>query len=144
MGLFDDLLPKFPPGTIRKVAGVIRVQLNGVDYQTKPGAVLDMGGEKKPSQFGDDVRTGASGEPVPSRITVQFLVYSDSDLDAIRNFEGIAEFITDTRNHLGANNCVIAEPPKLMGDGQGVEVIIEGDPAFVVKANPIASLPSPF
>ncbi len=145
MGLLDDLLPKFPPGTIRQVAGVVKVLLNGVDYQTKPGAVLDMGGDVKSSQFGDGARTGFSTEPVPSSITVQFLVYNDTDMDAIKDFQGIAEYITDTRNHFGANNCVIASPPKIMDGGQGVEVTIEGDPAFVVGgAESGASLPNPF
>ena len=49
MGLLDDLLPKFPPGTIRQVAGVVMVKLNGVDlsrqyafvaYAEKPDDVL--------------------------------------------------------------------------------------------------------
>ena len=145
MGLLDDLLPPFPPGRIRKVFGVVKVQLNGVDYQTKPGATLEMGGVRKTSQFGNDVRTGASTEPVPSRITVQFLVYSESDIEAIRDFEGIAEYITDVGQHFGANNCTIMEPPKLMDGGAGVEVVIEGDPAFVVTADSLlAQLPSPF
>ena len=138
MGLFDDLIPEFPPGTITQVVGVVRVTLNGVDYQTKPGAVLEMGGVRRTQQFGNDKRTGASEEPVASRFTCEFLVYGETEIETIRDFKGIAEFITDTGNHLAADNCSLAEPPKIMDAGQGMSVIIEGDPAFEVNAASLA------
>lgn len=133
MGLFDDLIPPFPPGKITRVVGVVRVRLNGVDYHTKPGASLVVGGRRYTSQFGNGKRSGASWEPAQSVLTVSFLVSSQSDWEAIRDFKnGIAEYVTDTQVHLAADNCTTISPPSLADAGQGLSVTIEGDPAYKV------------
>ncbi len=133
MGLFDDLLPEFPPGKITRIFGVVKVRLNGVDYHTKPGATLSLGGRLYTSQFGNGKRSGVSWEPVPSTITVQFLISDQLDWEAIRDFKnGIAEYVTDTKLHFAADNATASTPPELAGEGQGISVTIEGDPAYKV------------
>ena len=61
---FDNLIPAFPPGLVPRVFGVVKVKLNGVDWRTKPGATLNVGGKRWTSQFGNEERSGASWEPI--------------------------------------------------------------------------------
>lgn len=133
MGLFDDLIPAFPPGKVTRVFGVVSVRLNGVDYRTRPGATLDVGGRRYTSQFGNGKRTGVSWEPVPSMLSVTFLVSSQLDWEAIANFkDGIAEYRTDVKLVLAAKNCTTIDPPGFSDAGEGISVTIEGDPAYPV------------
>ncbi len=130
---FDNLIPEFPPGKPTKVFGVVKVKLNGVDYRTMPGAKLFVGGRRYESQFGNGKRTGMSWMPDPSLIQVSFLISSQMDWEAIRDFkDGIAEYITDVGIVLAADNCTTNEVPEFSGEGQGLSVTIEGDPAYKV------------
>ncbi len=112
-----------------RVFGVAIVRLNGVDHRTKQGAVLELGGETKTSQFASGKRTGSSGEPIGSKITVTFEMVADTDVEALRNFEGIAEHVTDVGIAYRAGNSETTEPPKVSDNGGGIELTIEGDPA---------------
>lgn len=132
MGLFEDLTPDFPAGSIQRVFGVVRVKLNGIDWQTKPGASLNAGGRRYTSQFGNEQRTGVSWEPVPSVLSVEFLIYGETDYDQIASFSGIAEYVTDVGLHMAAANCRVIEPPDFADAGGGLAITIEGDPAYKV------------
>ena len=112
-----------------KVAGVVKIRLNGVDYGTKQGASLELGGETKTSQFASGQRSGSSSDPTASKITLTVEVRGDTDLEALRNFEGIAEFIMDTGQEYSAGNSEVMEPPKINDNGGGADLSIEGDPA---------------
>ena len=142
MPLHNDLFPAFPAGAPTKVFGVIKVTLNGVDYLTKPGATLDVGGRRHTSQFGNEKRTGASWEPVSSVLSCEFIVYSETDFEAIRDFEGIAEYITDVGVHVAADNCIVVDPPAFSDAGGGIAITIEGDPAYAVAAGGAAGAAS--
>lgn len=115
-----------------RVFGVAKVKLNGVDYRTKQGAALELGGEEKTSQYASGRRSGSSGEPIGSKITVTLEVMADTDLEALRNFEGIAEYEMDTRQVYTAANAETISPPKVTDNGGGAEITIEGDPAVLV------------
>ncbi len=115
-----------------KVAGVVRVVLNGVDWGTKQGATLETGGSTKTSQFASGKRTGSSKEPVSSKITVTLEATTDLDIEALKNFEGQAEYITDNGIHYVAPESETMEPPKLNDNGGGVEITIEGNEAVPV------------
>lgn len=115
-----------------KVFGVSIVRLNGVDYRTKQGAQLELGGEKKTSQYASGKRTGSTREPMGSKITVKFEVMADTDVEAIRNFEGIAEYVTDVGTTYSCPNSECSEPPKLDDNGGGMDCTFEGDPAVKV------------
>ncbi len=130
MGLLEDLFPPFPPGLVPRVFGVVKVKLNGTDWKTKPGATLDAGGKRWTSQFGNKKRSGMSWEPVPSILTVEFVIYSETDFLEIAGFRGIAEYITDVGLHLAADNCRVADPPNFSDAGGGLAITIEGDEAY--------------
>jgi hypothetical protein len=115
-----------------KIFGVGIVRLNGVDYRTMPGIDFEMGGEEKESQYASGRRTGASSKPAGSKLTVKFQVLSDTDIEAMRAFEGTAEFITDVNITYAIPNAEIMTPPKLADQAGGVQVTIEGDPATKV------------
>ena len=130
---FADILPAFPAGKPLKVFGVVRVALNGVDYQTMPGATLNMGGRRYTSQFGNEIRSGTSWEPAASILTVEFIVYSETDYRVIRDFkDGIAEYVTDVGVRWAAKNCTTIDPPDFSDGGGGIAITIEGDPAYKV------------
>lgn len=114
------------------VAGVVKVILNGVDHRTKQGAVLELGGTQRTSQYASGKRSGSSGEPMGSKITATFEKMADTDTDAIRDFEGIAEYIMDDGTHYSCPNSQTMEPPKVSDNGGGIELTIEGDPAVIV------------
>lgn len=115
-----------------KVFGVSKVRLNGVDHGTKQGASLELGGETKTSQYASGKRSGSSGEPVGSKITLTVEVTAATDLEALRKFEGIAEYVMDTGQTYSAGNSEVTEPLKITDNGGGVELTIEGDPATLV------------
>lgn len=140
MGFLSDLFPPFPPGKVLRVFGVVKVRLNGTDYRTKPGAEIDVGGRRYTSQFGNGKRSGVSWEPVPSVLSAEFLVSSQLDWEAIRDFkDGIAEYVTDVGIVLAADNCTVVEPPAFAGEGKGISITIEGDPAYKVAGPTSAS-----
>ena len=118
------------PGT---VVGVVKVVLNGGDYRTKQGATLEMGGEQKTSQYASGKRSGSSSEPMGSKISVTFEFMADTDLEALRDFVGQADYITDKGVMYTAPNSETMEPPKVSDNGGGVELTIEGDPAVLAS-----------
>lgn len=115
-----------------RVAGVIKVRLNGVDYRTKEGATLTPGGHEKTSHYASNKRTGTSRKPIGSKISVTFELMNDTDTQAIQDFEGIAEYVTDTGQVWAAPNSETMMPIEITGDGGGIKVEIEGDEAKLV------------
>ena len=73
-----------------------------------------------------------SWEPTSSILSVEFLVYSETDFEEIAKFQGIAEYITDVGLHYAADNCRTIEPPDITDAAGGLAITIEGDPAFQV------------
>lgn len=96
-----------------KTLGVTLVRLNGVDYRTKPGASIKLGGKQKTPQFASGKLSGFSEVPVACEFTGSFEVMSDTDIEAIRKFEGQADFVTDVGITYSSSNATITEPPEL-------------------------------
>ena len=116
------------------VVGVERAVLNGIDYRTKQGATLELGGVTKTSQYASGRRSGSSSEPMGSKLTATFEWMADTDVDAIRDFEGEAIYITDAGVIYSVPNAETIEPPMANDNGGGIEVTIEGDKAVRVDS----------
>lgn len=113
-----------------KVFSVVKVRINQVDYRTKPGWELDLGGFSRTSQYASGVRSGTADEPVGSRAAGSVEIMSDTDLETLRNFDGgLIEYITDVGITYSAPNSSLMAPPKLQDGGRGAALEIEGDPA---------------
>lgn len=115
-----------------KVAGVVKVKLNGVDFGTKQGASLELGGETKTSQFASGRRSGSSGEPTASKCTFTVEITALTDFELLRTFSGIAEFEMDTGQVYSMGNAEVMVPPTLNDNGAGASLSLEGDPAVPV------------
>ena len=116
-----------------KVFGVVIVRFDGVDYRTKPGWELDLGGVNRTSQYASGVRSGATEEPVGSRASGSIEIMVDTDLEALRNFNGgQVEYVTDVGITYAAPNSAIMTPPKLQDGGRGATIEVEGDKATKV------------
>jgi len=101
-----------------KVFNIPIVTLNDVDYRTKPGATLKMGGMKATPQFASGVLSGFAEEPEACEFTGSFEIMSDTDLEAIRNHEGKTDFKTDVGIIYTSSVSRITESPELVpGDG---------------------------
>lgn len=115
-----------------KVIGIVRVTLDGVDYGTKQGATLELGGFTKTSSFASGRRTGSSQEPAASKLAATFEGLPDTDIEAIRNFAGQVDYLSDNGIHYSCPNAETMENAKISDNGGGIEVSIEGDPAVKV------------
>ncbi len=116
-----------------RVFGVSKVKLNGVDFGTKQGASLELGGETKTSQFASGQRSGSSGEPTASKIDMTVEITGATDFELLRNFSGIAEFVMDTGQVYSMGNAEVMVPPTLSDNGAGASLSLEGDPATLVS-----------
>ena len=112
-----------------KPFGVRKVSLDGVDWGTKPGGSFSPGGVRKTSQYASGRRTGASEEPMGCRCEVTFELVADTDVQALRDFQGKLTVETDNGIVFEAPNCETMEPPEISDQGGGIRLIIEGDEA---------------
>lgn len=108
------------------------VRLNGVDYNTKPGATLKLGGLKSDPRYASGKLSGFANEPEASEFNGSFEVMSDSDLEAVRNFRGLVEYVTDVDITYKASNAQLTETLELT-PGDGAKFKIMGDAAVRVK-----------
>jgi tail tube protein len=115
-----------------KVFNIPIVKLNGVDYRTKPGATLKLGGMKAEPRYASGKLTGFAEEPEASEFDGAFEIMSDTDIEAIRNFHGQAEYLTDVGITYASNTAQITETPELT-PGDGIKFKIMGEAA--VKAS---------
>ncbi len=112
------------------VFGVVIVKFNGIDYRTKPGWELDLGGENLTSQYASGRRSGTAAEPMASKASGAVEIMSDTDLETLRNFrDGLVEYVTDVGIVYSAPKSSVMAPPKLQDGGRGAQIEIEGDPA---------------
>ena len=119
----------------QRVYGVSRVFLNGVDYRTKPGSTLELGGRAYTAQYAHGAFAGFSWSPIVARLVCRFEMMSDTDIRALHtgfnesngDLGGQVEVVTD----LGGGTfyflpAKIIEPPRVSDGGGGVECTIEG------------------
>lgn len=115
-----------------KVFGVSIIRLNGVDYRTRPGSKVKFGIPTKTPQPGSGIISGYSEEPTGAEITFSFNLLADTEVSAILNFVGNAEFVTDVGQTWVIPNAVITESPELSDGGDGLSGTLMGDPAVKV------------
>jgi hypothetical protein len=104
------------------------VKLNGVDYRTKPGATLKLGGMKATPQFASGRLSGFAQEPEAAEFNGSFEIMTDTDLEAIRKHNGLTEYVTDVGITYASSNSQITETPEL-NPGDGVKFTIMGEAA---------------
>lgn len=110
---------------------IAQVKLNGVPYGTKPGASINLGGVNYEIDFADGKPSGFLGTPTQAEITCNFQVRSDTDIEAIRNFQGIAEFVmldVAGKPTYSITDSRVAETISIQ-PGEGIAVRIIGTPA---------------
>lgn len=115
-----------------KVFNIPRVTLNDVDYRTKPGATLKLGGFKAEARYASGTLSGFAQEPEAAEFDGAFEIMSDTDIEAIRNFEGKADFHTDVGITYSSNGAQLTETPELT-PGDGVKFKIMGQAAVRTK-----------
>jgi Phage tail tube protein len=108
------------------------VRLNGVDYNTKPGATLKFGGLKSEPRYASGRLSGFANEPEAAEFNGSFEVMTNSELEAVRHFRGLAEFVTDVGITYKSSNAQLTETLELT-PGDGAKFKIMGDPAVMVK-----------
>jgi hypothetical protein len=98
-----------------------QVKLNGVAYGTKPGPTAELGGLSFEADYADGEIAGYLGTPVPMKVDCGFILNADSDVEAVRNFRGILEFVlldVPGKPIWSSSNAVIQVPPGMKpGDG---------------------------
>jgi len=110
-----------------RTAGVVKVLLDGIDYGTK-SATYRMGGKTKTSQFASGKRTGSSEQPNAGHIEVVYEHLSTTDFATLREWEGTATVIFDTGDVHTVANAEVMDSVELQGQGNGIRLMIEGDP----------------
>ena len=110
-----------------RTAGLVTVKIGGIDYGTKDDWDFDMGGMERTSEFSSTGR-GTFETPAAGKASGSVMFQSNSDLEALRNFDGgDVTFIFTTGHEYVSANCSMMKPPKPMGGGKGVKLEIEGD-----------------
>lgn len=107
------------------------VKLNSVDYRTKPGATLKLGGLKAEPRYASGKLTGFANEPEAAEFDGAFEIMSDTDLEAIRKFHGQVEFITDVGITYASSNAQLTETLELT-PGDGAKFKIMGEAAVKI------------
>lgn len=107
---------------------IAQVKLNGVAYGTKPGATARLGGVSLSPDFADGDQLVMYETPEPMEVSCSFIVTSDTDLEAIRNFKnGVCEFVlkdlSGTPTYSSADASVAESVQLSAGDGISVRII---------------------
>jgi hypothetical protein len=115
------------------VFSIVKVWIDDIDYRTKPGWELDLGGFTRTSQYASGRRSGTAQEPVGSKAAGAIEIMTDTELERLRRFDGgTIKYETDVGIIYVAPNSSLMAPPKLQDGGRGAQLEIEGDPATKV------------
>lgn len=115
-----------------KTFGVRKCYLDGVDWGTKPGGSYTPGGVKKTSQYASGKRTGSSSEPMGSRAEIIFEMVADTDVEALKRWEGILTVETDVGISFESPASEVMESIEISDQGGGIRLIIEGDEGVAI------------
>lgn len=100
---------------------IAQVKLNGVAYGTKPGASAELGGFESEADYADGKIAGFLDTPVPMKVDCAFVLNAESDVEAVRNFKGILEFVlldVPGKPVYSSSDAKIKAPPGMKpGDG---------------------------
>ena len=106
-----------------RVLGIVKVVFNGVDFGTKPGATMKLGGFKKTPVFGSGVLAGYSHEPEPCEVHCTLIMKSSTDTEKIRTYEGQIDYVTDIGITYSSADAVVSESVDIGADGLGVVIM---------------------
>lgn len=110
-----------------KEFNIAKVKLNGTDWGTRSGTIESFGGMSRESTSGSGKITGYVETPTACVINVTFLVNSETDTEAIRNFKGICEFELDTGQLYSTSEAYGTDTGRLNpGTDGGVAMVISG------------------
>jgi len=113
-----------------KVVGKAYVIINGEKLDSKPGASLMLGGDKRTAQMGVDRMSGFSEEVEAAEIECTLNVNANTDLEAIKDFtDGTVTFLTDGGQTWVVNEAFCEGGITLNSKGDGATVKFIGQPA---------------
>ena len=113
-----------------KVLGTAIVRLDGTSLRSKPGASIDIGGFERTEDVADGGVIGYTEKPVPSVITATLAHVSSTKYAALRDAVDVSlVFECDNGKRYTVQGGFLTKPPKITGDGGGVEVEFKGQPA---------------
>lgn len=113
-----------------KVVGKVFVIINGEKLDSKPGASLKLGGDKRTAQMGVGRMSGFSEEVEAAEADCVLNVTAGTDLEMIKNFtDGTVTFLTDAGQTWVVNDAFCEGDVKLSGKGDGATVKFMGQPA---------------
>jgi len=110
--------------------GRATISANGEQYDTVPGATLDLGGIKR-NPITTGRRVGFSEEMVPAVLNCTVPLAAGQSLETIRNLrDATVIFECDTGQSYVIRNAFRVDTPTLKdGAGGEVTIVINGDPA---------------
>ena len=114
----------------QKVLGTAIVRLDGKSVRSKPGASIDLGGFERTEDVADGTVIGYVEKPVPSVITATLAHVSSEQYAKMRDVvDSSLVFECDNGKRYTVQGAFLTKPPKISGDGGGVEVEFKGQPA---------------
>lgn len=113
-----------------KVAGIWYVAFDGTDFGTKSVSNIDLGGNKKTSQFASNKRTGSSQEPKESSFTVVIENTAALDISYFDGWEGEITLWNDIGQTWTIPNAETMDGAKPIPGGGGIEIMVAGDKAI--------------
>ena len=111
-----------------KVFGISSIYLNGQEQRSKDGASIMIGGVENTAQKGKVIH-GFSESLVPAEVEFTMSMMADTDLIALRIFEGTVKFETDVGVSWLVTGAKNKTPPKVTGGDGDIEVSMVGNPA---------------
>ena len=113
-----------------KVTGIVYIKINGELLESMPGATLEFGGVEREPVITTRV-AGYTEKVKEAMVSCKIAHTADTDLPKIgETVDSTLEFECDTGTTYVVSNAWLAKPPKLSGDGEGVELEFMGEPAF--------------
>jgi hypothetical protein len=114
-----------------QITGTIVVRMDGKSLRSKEKATLDVGGFERTSQYADHGYAGFSKKPQCAKVSATLVHTASTDVLEIADAEFVSiEFATDTGISYLIANAHCTKPPVLTGDGDGLQVEFEGEPAI--------------
>lgn len=113
-----------------QIVGQVKIKIDGDPQESKPGAVLEIGGATRTAQRGDYQAGAFSEETAESKVTFTLLTKRGVSLAAIRAIDNATiTFETDIGKVWIIRNAYSAEPPVLTAGGEGAACVFQGPPA---------------
>lgn len=111
--------------------GRATITVDGIVLESKPGASIDIGGDKRTPVTLDSGKVGFSAEPMPSQVDCEIVMDKDTRLAAMRDWDDVTiGFACDTGQRYVIANAFSINPPKATAkDGGAIALTFNGPPA---------------